>query len=497
MNRRLAALAMAGVFALSLTGCSSNSAGEGEQEIVLPKPTEQSGGSIFGESILSAPENVTLYYVSGDGTSFSAVSRSLTGSSTSDLCEQVVRALLDDSAPERASSVPEGTALLGVEAASGVATVNLSLEAYRASDEQELLKLAASITNSLLSLNEIHGVSVLVAGRALGVASLPLGVRTRSFEGITPAYAQMNVEKEYFLDSDTGTVSRTAALYFPTRDGWLTSETREISFDSSDYASALIRELRIGPLLRSCALSAIPEDVDLLVNNPQIAVTSAGERVLELDFSGALRDYLTFVGLDEWELAGSLTLTLTSFVPEIDAVRLYIGGAPLTQCAMDDRTLVFSDGLLRRSDFLSRVGGTAILYLPEDDGTLRRMEIADSLGRTASPSSVLTRLLDALSAADEVYSGLNGGDLLGVSVENGVASVNFTSDFYRIAQGFSETQERGAVFAVVNTLCELAGIHGVRIYAEGISPETLSGTIYLRGMLLPNPGAVVEATETP
>ena len=91
MNRRLAALAMAGVFALSLTGCSSNSAGEGEQEIVLPEPTEQSGGSIFGESILSVPENVTLYYVSGDGTSFSAVSRSLTGSSTSDLCEQVAR----------------------------------------------------------------------------------------------------------------------------------------------------------------------------------------------------------------------------------------------------------------------------------------------------------------------------------------------------------------------------------------------------------------------
>ena len=129
MNRRLAALAMAGVFALSLTGCSSNSAGEGEQEIVLPEPTEQSGGSIFGESILSAPENVTLYYVSGDGTSFSAVSRSLTGSSTSDLCEQVVRALLDDSAPERAFSVPEGTSLLGVEVASGMATVNLSLEA--------------------------------------------------------------------------------------------------------------------------------------------------------------------------------------------------------------------------------------------------------------------------------------------------------------------------------------------------------------------------------
>ena len=68
MNRRLAALAMAGIFALSLTGCSSNSAGEGEQEIVLPEPTKQSGGSIFGESILSAPENVTLYYAAGDGT---------------------------------------------------------------------------------------------------------------------------------------------------------------------------------------------------------------------------------------------------------------------------------------------------------------------------------------------------------------------------------------------------------------------------------------------
>ena len=80
----------------------------------------------------------------------------------------------------------------------------------------------------------------------------------------------------------------------------------------------------------------------------------------------------------------SLTLTLCLLLcPRLDAVRLSASAARrVTQCAMDDRTLVDSDGLLRRSDFLSRIGGTARLSIcPRTTALLRRMEIADSLGR--------------------------------------------------------------------------------------------------------------------
>ena len=75
-----------------------------------------------------------------------------------------------------------------------------------------------------------------------------------------------------------------------------------MSFDSSDYASGLVRALREGPLSTPAATTAIPEGADLLAENPTTQVTPAGERVLRLDFSPTLRNYLAFSGLEEWQL---------------------------------------------------------------------------------------------------------------------------------------------------------------------------------------------------
>ena len=92
-------------------------------------------------------------------------------------------------------------------------------------------------------------------------------------------------------------------------------------------------------------------------------------------------------------------------------------------------------------------------------------------------------------------------DILGISVERGVASVNLSANFYRQSQALDATAERGVIYAIVNTLCKLENIDGVRFYIEGISAETLSGSIYLKGVLLPNPGlndlAVPEITASP
>ena len=74
---------------------------------------------------------------------------------------------------------------------------------------------------------------------------------------------------------------------------------------------------------------------------------------------------------------------------------------------------------------------------------------------------------------------------------DGVATVNLSARFYSACQELDEARERTAVYAIVNTLCGLAGVDGVRFLIEGEGVETLSEYIYMRTVLLPNFGAVV------
>ena len=508
--KRIAAGMLAAILCVGLSGCSGGQRpSEKDSEIVLPEPSPELSNMILGERIASEPENVTLYYVSGDGTSFSTITRSMVVSPGESLYKKAVDALLYSTAtPERMAFVPLEMQVLDVEFACGIVTVDLSLDAYSIPGEQELLMLIASISNTLLSLQEVRGVNVLINGRSEGLASLPLGVQTELFSGVTPAYARLSTEREYFLESETGTISRSAALYFPAEVGdWLVPEIREITFDSSDYASLLIRALRAGPSENHGTVSAIPESADLLINNPVIEVSLAGERVLQLDFAPALRNYLAFSGLEEWKLIGSIALTLCSFVPEIDAIHIDIGGEAVTECRIGQRLLNFPDGLIRRSDFEASIGGTVELCLPNADGALDVIERAVSMACAQSPQSVLHALFDNVLSSGESGSAFPTGvyydDILGISVESGIASVNLSANFYRQSQALDATAERGVIYAIVNTLCRLENIDGVRFYIEGISAETLSGSIYLKGVLLPNPGlndsqtAVPEVTASP
>lgn len=502
--KRFAAFVLAAVLCASLTACSGKPRiAEKDSEIVLPEPSPELSNMILGERIASEPENVTLCYVSGDGTSFSTITRSVVVSPGESLYEEAVDALLYTTAtPERMSFVPPEMQVLDVEYSCGIVTVNLSLDAHNVSGEQELLMLIASISNTLLSLEEVRGVNVLVSGRSESLASLPLGVQTEQFSGVTPAYAKLSTEREYFLESETGTISRNATLYFPAKVGdWLVPEIREITFDSSDYASLLIRALRAGPMENQGTVSAIPESADLLVNNPVIEVNSAGERVLYLDFAPALRNYLAFSGLEEWKLIGSIVITLCSFIPEIDAIHIEIGGEAVTECRIGRDLLTFPGGLIRRSDFAACIGGAVELCLPNADGALYVVERAVSMASAQSPQSVLHALFDSVLASGEsgtVFpTGVYYDDILGISLESGIASVNLSANFYRQAQALDATAERGVIYAIVNTLCKLENIDGVRFYIEGISAETLSGSIYLKGVLLPNPGLNALQTTAP
>ena len=123
-------------------------------------------------------------------------------------------------------------------------------------------------------------------------------------------------------------------------------------------------------------------------------------------------------------------------------------------------------------------------------------EAALSQGEARSPRALLTALFSEELAAFlggecPVPEALDATDILGVRVRDGVATVNLSARFYSACQGLDEARERTAVYAIVNTLCGLTGVDGVRFLFEGEEVETLSEYIYMRTTLLPNFGAVV------
>ena len=275
-----------------------------------------------------------------------------------------------------------------------------------------------------------------------------------------------------------------------------------MSFAGSDYAGALIEALKDGPRDETCAIASIPEGAELMDANPKVETLSSGERVLTLNFSSALANYMAFSGLEVWELAGSVTLTLCSFLPELDAVRIMVNGEPITMCNIGETLLKFPDGLMRRRDFADRIGSVATLYLLDGADQLLGVEMPVSMRSALSPKRLLTELFAYSDAEGSAYrlpvsAALYPEDILGVQVVGGVARVNLSAGFYRACQSLSPRAERDLIYAMVNTLCGLSGIRAVRFYVEGRAADTLAGSVYLRSVLLPNPGIVAAPTAAP
>ena len=214
-----------------------------------------------------------------------------------------------------------------------------------------------------------------------------------------------------------------------------------------------------------------------------------------------LPNYLAFAGVEPWQLYGSVVLSLCTFLPGLDAVRICVNGAPVESCALGESQLRFADGLMRRSAFSARIGGSAALYFAAPDGSLRRMEHAMSRSTAASPKGVLTEMILAGDPGNDLTSVFQDGvlpeDILGVEVGDSVAVVNLSGSFYSRCQMLDSAAERRLIYAMVDALTELEGIGAVRFIVEGVSIDTLVQSIYLRTPLLPDPGIVHDEEGAP
>ena len=480
-----------------LTACSgSDGASQDGASVALPSPAPESERQILGETADGLDREVTLYRASDGSMELTTVTRTIPESADESFIERVLEELLG-SLPGGALLVGGAQATLeGVEFGSGLATVRLSIDAGVNRSDQDYLLLCASIANTLLGIDGVEAVNVLAGERSNSICALPAGVFTTQLNNIPAAYAQIQSERERFLEGGTAKLERTVSLYFPAYGSqYLLPEVRTMSFGDENYASVLIEALCAGPQMRSCCFSAVPANLELLATRPELIVTPEGERVLELRLSSVLANYLALAGAETWQIYGSLVLTLTSFMPELDAVRMSIDGSYVTECDMGTHLARFPDGLMRRTDFVSCVGSSAWLYFADGSGGLIRLECAISQAGALSPRSILAAMitlgdsyLPGLSSA--FPAGIGPEDVLGVAIDGRIAVVNLSGNFYSQCQGLDSQRERTLIYAMVNALAELDSIGAVRFLVEGRQVDSLVESIYLRTALMPDPGIV-------
>ena len=135
------------------------------------------------------------------------------------------------------------------------------------------------------------------------------------------------------------------------------------------------------------------------------------------------------------------------------------------------------------------------LFFAGDSGLRRVYRVAPQLS-AVSPLQAVEHLFYGPIVGEDCVSALPAGisamDVLGVSEAEGVVRVNLSGNFYRRCQTLDEAGERNAVYAIVNTLCQLDGVNGVQLCIEGSAADLLSESIYLRSVLLYNPGIIEE-----
>ena len=502
MRKYLSIFALLLALCVALSSCMlRDQETEAANEISLPEPAEEPENMILGEVIAGSLSEIALYHAAPDFSSFTTVNQSVRAELGESLPEAAAAALLASGSAGGTRAVSD-VRLLSCEYACGTVTVNLSIDARNVTSPQELLALEAALGNTLLGIDGVKGVNVLIGGLSEGCCQLPVGIQTALIPSVTASYAQLQAERDRLNQTDAAPIERSALLYFPTADGeWLVPELRSLSVSTGAFATALIEALKAGPKDEACAIASIPEGAELMESNPIIETLPTGERVLSLNFSSTLANYLAFSGLEVWELAGSITMTMCSFLPELDAVRIMVNGEPITMCALGDAILQFPDGLMRRRDFAGRVGSVATLYLIDGGDQLTGVERAVSMRSALSPRSLLTELFSFAGVENRAFrlpvsDAVHPEDLLGVQVVGGVARVNLSGNFYRSCQSLSPRAERDLVYAMVNTLCGLEGIRAARFYIEGRAADTLAGSVYLRSALLPKPGIIAAPSAT-
>ncbi len=375
--------------------------------------------------------------------------------------------------------------LLSVFHTGRIVTVDLggdadSLEPY------ELFCLKAAMVNTMVESGQADYVNVLFNGREVSTNNdLPTGTMTRFEEDLQSAWAEHENEGLAALRSPDYPFKRNVTLYFPSNtSNFLLAEVRQITFTRSNLVAPVVSALIGGPMTSTVLRRSYPTGADI-DGLPMKEEESANIAYWDINFSYQMGNALTG-NRDQRRLAlAPLVLTLTTFLPETDAVSIRVNRRPIESLAASEG----GQRLLYRSQFTGLIGRTMELYFPKPDGRLLSVTRA-----VAQKDSSLRNLLEQLLLVpDEVMpvfpEGFGAEHILGVALMDDTAVVNFSQSGADLLRGLGE-RESASLFSIVNTLTGYPGVSRVQFLVEGNKVDALAGVISVRSPLLRNPGII-------
>ena len=489
-----------------LCGCAQNSNPLPAETAVLP-PARLSFEAPVGQMDAQRETTVQLYLPSPDGTRLMAVTRRITVDPYRHHADELVNALFAYDG-EEAQTLPRAnnlTLLTPIEVSSGSATVNLSAQALNLSHE-ELYVVFQSVTNTLCSCASIESVNLLIAGVQPGLdvsSETPAGaLHLNHTDDMTTLWSRALSQRN--AADGTRRLTQNVTLYFPAAGGMgILCENRTLAFSQitlPHMASVLLDALSEGPKVLF-GVPTCPPLGSFLTTEPAVNEVS-GERVLTLHFAENFGSALLEKGITRSCMAAALTYTLTTYLPGIAGVEMYIGQEKVQSVTPEGtyqgagETIYFQNGVMRRQQFSFFLLSQVKLYFALENGMLQKVYRAVPWYEAPNAYSLLLELIrgpqyyDAgsrdVSAVMPLYAAM--GDVLGVShASPNTALVNFTARFHDLCRDMTPREEQLMVYAMVNTLTELEGVWDVCFFVNGTQPDHFASTVSLPGIFMRNP----------
>ena len=480
-----------------LGGCATK--GVVTEQAVLPSP--QPPEAPYNDSRQDVKRTVLLYLPSAGGEKLVTVPVEAELSVSRHPAEALCRLLYTYPGNEYAAAFSPDVALSGVhpvEVSGNTATVILSAGALRLNHE-ELFLVCQATANTLGQLEDIQYVNVLINGVQPG-----LDLAATQPAGCYQPVAQLETSAQWSRAVSGKNASRqtiSAAVYYPAAGArGIVCEARPLSFGSLEYTDVLqtlLAALSEGPE----ALQGIPRypDFSLYLSQEPAVVEENGTKRVVLYFDASLNGAIIEHGITRSVMAASLVYTFTTFIPGVEGVEIHIGDEMITSLTPTatltgaGETIVFENGLMKRSALSGFLLSGCTLYFAGEDGKLHRVTRMVPCYENRNVRFVIGQLMKGSQDYDSVEklqpvlpAGLRDADLIGVSMEGDTLVLHFSENLMTLCGGMDETRERNMIYAMVNTLCELPQVKKVRFLINGQQPQTLAGALYLPGSCLPN-----------
>ena len=474
MKRKIAALILCAVLLLP----------------VLTSGAQRSLINFYDDSVVRQ-RNAVVYCLSKDGYRLVPEVRTVSIFGSETILDVLAAEVLNTPQSEKlVSAMGERVRLqvLSVAQTGKVATVDLGgdvdiLQMY------ELFCLKAALVNTLIETGQVEYVNVLFDGHEIPTNDLPTGTLTRFDEDLQSAWIEHENEGVAAVRSPDYTFKRNVTLYFASKNSdLLLAEVRQIAFTRYDLSLPVIKALITGPFTDTELRRSYPSSVTVL-GIPDFEYEDENTCYLSIDFSYDMGN--AFLNEEERRIQFSpLVMTLTTFLPETDAVLIRVNRRPVEGLAGADS----GERLLYRSQFSGMVGRIVELYYPDEAGGQVRVTRAVEQKKNTL-RDLIEQLLSVPEEGRAVFpEGFDASHLRGVSIVDDIAVVNLTREGAELVMAMPPEQAKDCVFCIVNTLTSAAGISRVQFLVEGCHIDEPVGELSLRSPLVRNPG-VIRATQ--